>query len=79
MLRRQATREFPDAQLGDATAAMRAWFHRRFAREPAVEPATPANGGPPIDELERLAALHENGGLTDDEFMSQKAALLGAP
>jgi hypothetical protein len=79
VLRRQATREFPDAQLGDATASVRAWFHRRFSREPAAVSAAPANGGPPIAELERLAALHEHGDLTDDEFLSQKAALLGAP
>lgn len=39
--------------------------------------ATPA--GPPddLDRLERLADLHKQGALTDDEFAAQKARLLG--
>ena len=32
-----------------------------------------------IDELERLAALHRSGVLTDDEFAAQKARTLGDP
>jgi hypothetical protein len=78
-LRRQTAREFPDAQAGDATAALRAWFSRRFARGPAAPAAAATNGGSAIDDLERLSALHDRGALTDDEFMSQKTALLGAP
>jgi hypothetical protein len=78
VLRRQTAREFPDAQAGDATAALRAWWGRRFSRgEPP--PSAVATNGSAIDELERLSALHDHGALTDDEFMSQKAALLGAP
>jgi len=30
-----------------------------------------------ISQLERLAALHKNGDLTDDEFKAAKAKLLG--
>ena len=31
----------------------------------------------PADELEHLAQLHESGALTDDEFASAKAKILG--
>ena len=33
--------------------------------------------GATVDELERLAALHRSGVLTDDEFAAQKARVLG--
>lgn len=46
------------------------------AAAPAVEAA--ANGDDPVAKLERLAALHASGALTDDEFAAQKAKLLGA-
>jgi hypothetical protein len=42
-------------------------------------PAPPENTGPDAGDLERiqkLAALHESGALTDDEFASAKAKLL---
>jgi hypothetical protein len=79
VLRRQTAREFPDAQAGDTTAAIRGWYSaRRSHGEAAPAPATASNGGSAIDNLERLAALHDNGALTDEEFMSQKKELLGA-
>jgi hypothetical protein len=34
-------------------------------------------GGDPIERLERLAALHASGALTDEEFAAAKARLLG--
>jgi hypothetical protein len=76
MLRRQTAREFPDAQAGDATAAMKNWFRTRFSRQPAAAAGAGANGDV-IAELERLSALHDTGALTDDEFRSQKATLIG--
>ena len=57
-----------------------------LAIDPAVvsPPAEPAgsdrgeHGGPSFaKDLERLAALHERGALTDDEFQAAKARLLG--
>ena len=36
-----------------------------------------AGSGSTADELTKLAGLHERGVLTDQEFQSQKAALLG--
>ena len=44
-------------------------------------PAAPAPAAPPtssmLDQLTQLAALHEQGALTDDEFAAAKAKLLG--
>jgi len=46
-----------------------------------VPPAPPApaatTAGSDIDELQRLAELHTSGALTDDEFATAKAKILG--
>jgi hypothetical protein len=42
-------------------------------------PAPPADAGPDaadLDEIEKLAQLHESGALTDEEFASAKTKLL---
>jgi hypothetical protein len=39
-------------------------------------PAAPAAAPDPIDQLKELAALHQQGVLTDDEFAAQKAKIL---
>jgi Short C-terminal domain len=44
--------------------------------EYSAEPAASAEPDP-IEQLERLAKLHEEGALTDEEFAAQKAKLLG--
>lgn len=41
-----------------------------------VAPA-PASTGGEVDELSRLAQMHDSGALTDDEFAAAKAQLLG--
>lgn len=46
-------------------------YVRRVAGSPAPSPS-------PTDELVRLAELHANGALTDDEFRARKSRLLGA-
>jgi hypothetical protein len=43
---------------------------------PAPAPAAPAPD--PIEQLKQLAALKEQGILTDDEFATQKAKILGS-
>jgi hypothetical protein len=43
---------------------------------PAAAPAAPAVD--PIEQLQKLAALHEQGVLTDEEFAVQKAKLLSS-
>jgi len=46
--------------------------------QPAQAPAPPAPPqGDTVDELKRLASLHDSGALTDDEFSAAKARLLG--
>ena len=45
---------------------------------PAAAPAAaPAASSPMIDQLNQLAALHQQGVLTDDEFSAAKAKLFG--
>jgi Short C-terminal domain len=44
--------------------------------EYSAEPAASAEPDP-IEQLARLAKLHEEGALTDEEFAAQKAKLLG--
>ena len=41
------------------------------------EPDQPAPAPSMLDQLNQLTALHEQGALTDDEFSSAKAKLLG--
>jgi len=52
-----------------------------YQTEPRAVPATPAQpapGGDTVTELERLAKLHQDGILTDEEFSAAKAKELGA-
>jgi hypothetical protein len=47
-----------------------------FAQAPTAQPAA-ASSDDALGKLERLAALHEQGALTDDEFSEEKRRLLG--
>jgi len=83
LLRRQAAREFPQAREGETMERFKAWAS---ARRRPVMPATtgstaavdlpvgPASGH--VGELERLAALHDSGVLSDEEFDSEKVLIL---
>jgi hypothetical protein len=59
-----------DASAAQAVAAQQ-------AAAPAAAPAAPAGGVDLVGELQKLAALREQGILTDDEFAAAKAKLLG--
>ena len=55
-----------------------------YAASPAPPPPPPQYVAPPpastggeVDQLSRLAQLHESGALSDDEFAAAKARLLG--
>jgi hypothetical protein len=82
-LRRQTAREFPGAERQELGTVIRNGLARVRTRE-----SQPQNGQPrpqsAIDSaddlvrLERLAALHDKGILTDDEFAEQKHELLAA-
>ncbi|MFF1906557.1 SHOCT domain-containing protein [Kitasatospora sp. NPDC058218] len=51
---------------------------RDASAEPRVAPAAPAaSGAELLDQLERLAALHAAGALTDEEFGRAKQRLIG--
>ena len=50
-------------------------------QQPAPAPApaaAPAASSPMIDQLNQLAALHQQGVLTDEEFSAAKAKLFGS-
>jgi hypothetical protein len=80
LLRRQAATEFPDAQAGDATRGMRTWIDNRRGRRaeaPGGEPHPAGDGnGVRLQQLERLASLHDSGALTDEEYSAEKELLL---
>jgi hypothetical protein len=44
---------------------------------PPAEPAAGGMGPDQMEQLKQLAALHEQGVLTDEEFAEQKAKILG--
>jgi hypothetical protein len=51
------------------------WWPRTIVEgEPIGRPAAPAD---PVAQLKELAALKEQGHLTDEEFAAQKARILG--
>jgi hypothetical protein len=59
------------------------YAQQQYAEPPPPPPPPPAYSEPPpaaadpIAQLKDLAALHQAGALTDDEFAVQKAKLLG--
>jgi len=72
LLRRQVAREFPDAQPGDA----RGWLRERYAAVRGRRAPVESDEDRRVDELERLASLHDRGVLTDAEFAAEKVLLL---
>jgi len=45
--------------------------------EPGAAPAEPASETSYLEELEKLAALRDQGIITDEEFQAKKGQLLG--
>jgi hypothetical protein len=92
-LRRQTAQEFPDAQIGDTLAAWRgragrvsSWRSRHHHETPPPAPIAggagplwPGSEGDRVERLERLVALRDAGALTEEEFASEKAIVLGVP
>ena len=71
--RRQAERFADrDAQI----MSQRAQAYEQGAAAAAPPPSAPA--ADPIAQLKDLAALHQSGVLTDEEFAAQKAKILGS-
>jgi len=79
MLRRQIEAEFPDAQRGDATAAIRArWQAFRDRRERGKTETTTVTTESLPDQLQKLATLRDHGAITPEEYDEAKANLLHA-
>lgn len=75
VLRRESIDEFPDATIGEMPARVRA---RVSSMRQGRGRAAPEPEDRKLERLERLASLHERGMLNDQEFESEKAALLGS-
>jgi hypothetical protein len=58
------------------TRRQMAMYDQGGGEEVSAEPAAPAEPDP-TEQLEKLAELHKEGALTDEEFAAQKAKLLG--
>ena len=73
-LRRQTLAEAPEASWPELAQGVRRRISamRRARPVPAPEPEDRK-----LERLERLAALHERGALSDQEYEAEKAALLG--
>ncbi|QIK72204.1 SHOCT domain-containing protein [Propioniciclava coleopterorum] len=64
------------AALADQARVQQAAAAQVAAAQPAA-PVPAPQGGDTLGDLERLAALHQQGALTDGEFAAAKARLLG--
>ena len=68
------------AAAGAATGA--AIAHRRGGREEEQQPEDQTQYAPapadPADQIEHLSQLHASGALTDEEFASAKAKIIGS-
>jgi len=73
--RRQEQQSYQDA---DQDARLSDLEQQQAPPQQAPPPAAaPAQSSPMIDQLNQLAALHQQGVLTDDEFAAAKAKLIG--
>jgi putative oligomerization/nucleic acid binding protein len=72
LFRRQTVAEFPNAVPGEVNPL--AWRPGRAAAEASSD--VEAQPTAKLERLERLAALHERGALTDDEYDAEKTLVL---
>ena len=79
--RRQANRWASQEQESDQQQYQQAPPQQQYAPPPQQAPppdAAPAAGPSMADQLQQIAALHQQGVLSDDEFAAAKAKLLGS-
>jgi hypothetical protein len=69
VFRRQSVREFPNAARMDRTSPL-PWSRRGPTADGSAVAAEPSAR---LERFERLAALHERGALTDEEYEAEKA------
>jgi Short C-terminal domain len=65
------------AAVGAHAANKRAADAGQAAPEPAAPAPAPASAPDPVAQLTQLAALKDSGALTEEEFETQKARILG--
>lgn len=76
--RNRAEQQRVNEEAEDAYAAQRAYpqqYQQPPPQAPPPQQAPPA--ADPLDELERLAKLHDSGAIDDDEFAAMKSRLIG--
>ena len=73
----QADQDARISDLEQQQAAQQQGYQQQDYQQQAPPPA-PAASSPMIDQLNQLAALHQQGVLTDDEFAAAKAKLFGS-
>jgi hypothetical protein len=84
MLRRQVIREFPDRVTPGSPGGVAQGIAGRMreGREGRIAtaggPAVAASGDQRVGEIERLAGLRDSGALTEEEFATEKARILGS-
>jgi Short C-terminal domain len=71
-IRRQSMGDFPTAQAGVVAAGVRSRMPTRDRSHAAGNPGPDTEADPEVDRLERLAALHAQGALSDEEFAALK-------
>jgi hypothetical protein len=77
MLRRQVIREWPDgAEQTQLGLAQRLTVRRERSAKPASAETAASPDELRLTQLERLARLHETGGLTDSEFAAEKLRIV---
>ena len=74
-LRRKSIADFPDVKMGDMPARVKARMEGMWRGRERLKPEPHDRK---LERLERLAALHEKGVLSDAEFEAEKAAVLAA-
>ncbi|HEY3142088.1 MAG TPA: SHOCT domain-containing protein [Acidimicrobiales bacterium] len=73
--KRRVEQDQYNQQAADAYAASQS--QPAPAPPPQYVAPPPASTGGEVDELSRLAQMHDSGALTDDEFTAAKSSLLG--
>lgn len=82
-LRRRAIEETPDATLGNLPERVREEASSLWSKRDRLIPSNDRSPSPPpdaedrkLERLERIAALHERGVLSEDEMTAEKTAIL---
>jgi hypothetical protein len=75
-LRRQVADEFPEVPAGATRDMLRGHAARVVQAVQSARRAPAPTPGQPVEQLERLATLHDHGDLSDEEFAAQKTLVL---